>query len=199
MADDKNGREAQARSEDRRQRAREVAAELQRGDEPEPPIEAEPLVDLESDLESLSFPATGEEVVAIVGDRELEASDRTYTIEQLLPKATVERFDSPVDVRRRVQRPTVAAAMKRVVEASERVRNVEFDTSQRDAYEKTFLALRAIDAADDDEGVRVIGDWIVSRIEDKEKLPGSRAVRREAAKFCRSNRYEVSSNDWLGI
>jgi hypothetical protein len=199
MADDKNGREDQAKSEDRRQRAREVATELERGDEPEPPIEAEPLADLESDLESLSFPATGDEIVAAVGDRELEASDGRYTIEQLLPAATVERFDSPVAVRKRVQRPTVATAMKRVVEATEKLRNVEFGTSQRDAYEKTFLALKAIDADDDDEGIRAIADWIVSQVEDKEKLPGSRAVRREAAEFCRANEYEVSNNDWLGI
>lgn len=58
---------------------------------------------------------------------------------------------------------------------------------QRDAYVKTFAELEAIDADDDDEGIRAIADWIVERIREKETLPGSRDVRREAAKFCRSN------------
>ncbi|MGM0398958.1 MAG: hypothetical protein ACQEQY_08185, partial [Halobacteriota archaeon] len=98
-----------------------------------------------------------------------------------------------------VQRPTVAAAMKRVVEASQTLPNTDFRWTQRKAYEKTFEELEAIDADDDDEGIRVIADWIVERIHEKETLPTSRAVRREAAKFCRSNGYQVRNDEWLGI
>lgn len=39
MADDKRGREKQAKREDRRQREREIAADRARGDEAEPPEE----------------------------------------------------------------------------------------------------------------------------------------------------------------
>jgi len=199
MADDKHGREAQARNAEKRQREREIAAELQRGDEPEPPVEAAALATLEPEFESLSFPATGDAVVDAVGDRELDAAGQTYTIEQLLPNTTAERFESPAAVRKRIQRPTVAAAMKRIVEATEDLQSAEFGTSQRDAYEKTLLELQAIDADDDDEGIRVIADWIVSQIEEDGTLPGSRAVRRQTASFCRTNGYEVSTNDWLGV
>jgi len=199
MADDKHGREAQARNAENRQREREIAAELQRGDEPEPPVEAATLAALEPELESLSFPATADTVVGAVGDRELDAAGQTYTIEQLLPNTTAERFESPASVRKRIQRPTVAAAMKRIVEATENLQSAEFGTSQRDAYEKTLLELKAIDADDDDESIGVIADWIVSQIKENGDLPGSRAVRRQAASFCRKNGYEISTNDWLGV
>jgi len=39
MADNKNGREAQAQNEVRRQRERAIAEELERADEPEPPVD----------------------------------------------------------------------------------------------------------------------------------------------------------------
>ena len=199
MADDKAGREKQAREADRRQRKRDIAAELERGDEPEPPIEPEELANLESALESLSFPAAGSEVVATVGDRKIESTDGEYTVEELVPDTDKERFDTPAAVRMRVQRPTVATAMKRVVEATETLRNREISGSQREAYEKTFRELKAIDAVDEDEGIRAVADWIVERIHEKGELPGSRAVRRQAAEFCRENGYEVRSDEWLGI
>ncbi|WP_049937362.1 DUF5789 family protein [Haloplanus natans] len=198
MADDKSGREAQARSAERRQREREIAAALERGGEAEPPIDAAELVDFEVALESLSYPATGAEIVTAVGDHEIDAADRTYTVGELLPKADVETFDSPADVRVRVQRPTIAATMKRIVEAVDALPNEEFGGSQRDAYEKTLDELESIDE-DDDEGVRVIGDWIVERIRDDETLPGSRAVRRRAAKFCQESGYRVRNDEWLGV
>ena len=199
MADDKSGRDKQARDSDRRQRERDLAAELARGDEPEPPFDAEDLVDVEEELESLTFPATGAEIVAAVGDRAIESPAGRYTVEDLVPAADAETFESPVAVRARIQRPTIAAAMKRVVEAADTLPNTELSESQRDAYEKTFRALKAIDADDDDEGIRAIGDWIVERVREKETLPGSRDVRRQAAKFCRSNGYQVRNDEWLGI
>ncbi|MCU4717530.1 DUF5789 family protein [Halapricum hydrolyticum] len=199
MADDKSGREKQARDADRRQREREIAMELERGDEPEPPIEPAVLADLESELESVSFPATGSDVIAAVGNREIESVDGPYTVEELVADTDAERFDTPESVRVRVQRPTIATAMKRVVEAAGTLRNEEFGDSQRTAYEKTFRELKAIDADDEDEGIRAVADWIVGRIHEQGKLPGSRAVRRQAAEFCRENGYEIRNDEWLGI
>ena len=199
MADDKNGREKQARDADRRQRERDINAELERGDEPEPPVEATELNDLESKLESLEFPATGTKIVATIGDRVIESDDGSYTIEELVPETDEEMFDSPDAVRVQVQRPTVAAAMKRVIEASKTLPNTDLPWSQRKAYEMTFQELKAIDADDDDEGIQAISDWIVERIRNKKKLPGSRDVRRQAAKFCRANGYQVRNDEWLGI
>lgn len=198
MADDKRGRDKQARDADRRQRERDIDEELERADEPEPPVDSAELADLETELESVDFPATGTEVVAVVGDREVESADGTHTVEELIPDTDEVSFDSPTAVRVRIQRPTVAAAMKRVVEASETLQNAELSGSQLDAYEKTFKALEAIEADDEDEGVQVVRDWIVEQIRDKEKLPGSRTVRKRAAKYCRANGYPVGNNDWLG-
>ncbi|ELZ16118.1 hypothetical protein C477_16530 [Haloterrigena salina JCM 13891] len=199
MADDKRGRDKQAHDAERRQREREIATELERGDEIEPPVEAEELADFEAELEELTFPATGIEVAAAIGDREIESVEGSYSIEDLVPETDEETFDSPAAVRVQVQRPTVAAAMKRVVEASGTLRNTDFSWTQRKAYEKTFQELKAIDADDDDEGIRAIGDWIVERLRDDETLPTSRAVRREAAKFCRANGYQIRNDEWLGI
>ncbi|WP_418281593.1 hypothetical protein [Halorubrum sp. DTA98] len=199
MADDKSGRDKQARDSERRQREREIRTELERGDETEPPIETGELAEIEAAVESLSFPTTGAEVVEAVGDREIETDVRTYTVEDLVPDADDERFGSPAAVRTRIQRPVIAAAMKRIVEASGALPNTKIGDSQRTAYEKTLRELKAIDADDADEGVRVVADWIVDRIRDDEKLPGSRAVRRQAAAFCRANGYEIRNDDWLGI
>ncbi|AEM56293.1 hypothetical protein HISP_03450 [Haloarcula hispanica N601] len=199
MADNKNGREAQAQNEERRQRERAITEELERADEPEPPVDPTELAYFETELESLEFPATAADVVATVGDHEIESADGTYTVADLLPDAEVESFESPAEVRTRVQRPTVAGAMKRVVEAADEHQSASFGASQRDGYERTFRELRAIDADDDDEGIRAIADWIIGRIHEKETLPGSRDVRRQAAKFCRSSGYSVRNDEWLGI
>mgnify|MGYP006300486273 CR=1 FL=1 len=199
MADDKTGREKRARDADKRQRERDINAELERAAEPEPPVEAAALDDFESELESLEFPATGTEIVATVGDREIESDDGSFTIEELVPETDKEMFDSPAAVRVQVQRPIVATAMKRVIEASKKLPNADFSWSQRKAYEMTFQELEAIDADDDDEGIQAISDWIVERIRNKEQLPSSRDVRRQAAKFCRANGYQVRNDEWLGI
>ncbi len=198
MADDKRGREEQARNADRRQRKRDLNEALERGNETEPPIDAADLVDFDSELESIDFPVTGSEVVAAIGDYEVESVDESYTVGELVPE-TDETFDSPSALRVWVQRPTVAAAMKRVIEAAETLPNAQLRGSQRDVYEKTFRELKAVAPDDDDEGIDVIADWIVERIRDDEKLPGSRAVRRQAATFCRTNGYEISNDEWLGI
>lgn len=199
MADDKDGRDKQARDADNRQRRRDIAAELERGDEPEPDIDAADLGEVEAELESLEFPATGAEIIAAIGDRDIGPSDERYTVEQLVPKTEKVLFESPDRVRVRIQRPTVAAAMKRIVELSETLPNEELDGSQHDTYEKTFLELKRLSPDDDDEEIGLVRDWVVDQIRDKEKLPTSRQLRRQAAKVCRENGYQIRKDDWLGI
>ncbi len=173
--------------------------ELERGDETEPPVDERELADLETELDAVTFPATGLELVEAVGYHTVESEGETHDLAELLPRSEREAYDSPEAVRARVQRPTVAAAMRRIVEAADELRGVEFGSSQYEGYERTFRELRAIDAVDDDEGIPVVADWIVERIREKERLPGSRDVRRRAAKFCRSNGYEVRNDEWLGV
>ncbi len=197
MPDDKRGRDKQSRDADNRQRMRDIAAELERWDETEPPIDSDELPAFESALESLTFPAPATEVVDVLGDQEVESPDGSYTVGELVPETELV-FDSPAAVKTRIQRPTVAAAMKQVLEASEQFPD-RISDSQRNAYEKTFRSLRAIDADDDDDGIQVISDWILEQIQENKKLPGSRSVRRQAAKFCRSNGYEIRNDEWLGI
>ncbi|SHH14616.1 DUF5789 family protein [Halobaculum gomorrense] len=199
MADDKRGRDKQAHDSEDRRRERDLATELDHGDESEPPVESESLDDIEADLGSVSFPATGATVVATVGDRTLHAADRTDTVKELIPRTDAETFESPAAVRVRVHRPTVAAAMKRIAEAAAALPDAEVEGSQRDGYERTLRELAAIDAVDEDEGIRVIADWVVEQIREDRKLPGSRAVRREAATYCRANGYEVRNDEWLGV
>lgn len=199
MADDKRGREKKARDAAKRQRERDVAAERERGAETEPALDAAELGDLEAALEDLEFPTTGAAIAEAVGDHTIETDAGNYAVAELVAETDGETFDAPDAVRVQVRRPTVAAAMKRVVEASETLPNAEFGWTQRNAYELTFRELEAIDASDDDKGITAIGDWIVERIHEKDALPSSRAVRRQAAKFCRANGYDVRVDDWLGI
>jgi len=199
MPDDKRGREKQARDADRRQRERDILAQLERGEETEPPVPETDLESLETELEDVSFPATGVEVVGAVGDETVASDEGMARVGDLVPETDTESYESPADVQLRVQRPTIAGAMKRVVEANAAVSHDRLGDSRREAYEKTLRALKAIDADDEDEGVRVITDWIVERTRENEQPPGSRSVRREAAEFCRENGYEVRKDEWLGV
>lgn len=199
MADDKEGRDKQAQDEERRQRERELETALERGDEPEPPVEPASLAEVEAKLESQAFPATGTEIVATVGDHVIETATESYAVEELVPATDGEQFEEPAAVRTRIQRPTVASAMKRVLEAAETLPNTDVSQSQRDAYERTFRALEDVDETDENEGVRAVSDWVVERIRENEKLPGSRDIRRQGAKVSRERGYEVRNDEWLGI
>lgn len=199
MADDKKGRDKQARDRDRRQRERDIAEELERWHEPEPPIDEAELDEIERGLEPLTFPATGAEIIAEIGNHKLTSSGEAYTVEELIPDTDVDTFESPAAVRIQVQRPTVADAMTDIQEAAETLRDETLRGSQRDAYKKTLLALKAVDAVDDDEGIQAVSDWIIEQIHSKETLPGSRAVRRQAASYCRDNGYQIQSDEWLGV
>lgn len=128
----------------------------------------------------------------------MESDDESYTVEGLVPAIDSETFDSSSAIRTRVQRPTIAAAMKRVLEAAEMLPNTDLQGSQH-AYEKTFQELKAINTDDDDEGTLSVTDWIVERIREDETRPESRAVRRQAAKFCRANGYEIQNDEWFSM
>jgi hypothetical protein len=199
MADDKRSRDKQAHDQERRQRERALEEHLERTGEPEPPVPDEDIADIGKELDGLDYPATGAEVVESVGDKLVESVAGDYRVEELVPGTEGAEFESPSEVRERIQRPTVAEAMKRVAEASETVQHTEFGESQREVYEKTFRELKTIDAEDEDEGVQAISDWVVEQIREKERIPGSRDVRRQAAKFCRANGYSVRNDEWLGI
>ncbi|WP_436902455.1 hypothetical protein [Halovenus halobia] len=196
MGDNRSGRDKQAHDEVRRQQKREMIAELERMDETEPPIPERDLHELKDELAEVSFPATGAELVAEIGEVPVYEE---YVAADLLPETDNDRYETPGAVTAQVQRPTVAGAMKAVTEASDAASTIEFGRSQWDAYQKTFRALVAIDGDDDDELVTVMTDWVLEQIETKEDLPGSRGVRRKAAKVCRAEGYEVSNNDWLGV
>jgi hypothetical protein len=199
MADNKQGRDKQAHDTVRRQRERSLAAELERMDDPEPPVDESTLAFFETELESVAFPATGADLVEAVGDHALESADGTHTVAQLLPETDAVVFETPAAVRAQVQRPTVAGTMKRLLEAVEDRQNVSLTGSQWDAYEKTFLALRGISPRDDDEGLDAVADWILEQVAESGQLPGSRAVRRRAAAYCRANDYEIRADEWLGV
>lgn len=198
MADTRSSRDKQALDEEKRQRERAIAEAVARSDEAEPPVAAAELTAFEAELEAVEFPATGAELVRELGEYEVESKDGTYRVEALLADTDVDTFVSAAGVRLRVQRPTVAAVMKRILTASESLTDASFRGSQWDAYEKSFRALKAIDADDDDEGVEVVADWIHQEIDDTGTLPGSRRVRKRAARFCRENGYEIRDDQWLG-
>jgi len=199
MPDDKRGREKQARDADRRQRERDVAAELERWHETEPTVDAEDLGDAEAGLEGVAFPTTGTEIVAEIGDRTLETPDGKRAVSELIPDLDDGKYDSADAVRARLQRLTVAATITRITEAADALPETDLTGSQRTAYERTFLELKNVDAVDADEGIAVVGDWILAAIREDERLPDSRGVRRRAADYCRDQGYQVGNNEWLGV
>jgi len=199
MPDSREGRDKQARDSDTRQRERAMLEELERWSETEPTVYEEDLDAVEADLEGLEFPLTGEEVVERVGDQRVETGDGSYAVADLIPETEAVRFETPRVVRVRIKRATVAAAMKRIYEAVETLPNAELRGSQREAYERTLRELQGIDAVDEDEGIEVVADWIVEQIRDREKLPGSRQVRKRGAKFARAQGHEVRNDEWLGV
>lgn len=199
MTNNKKSRNGGDSNADRQHNARDVADRLGRDDGADPPTEPAELDAFDAELEAVAFPATGADIVASVGDREVETAEGTYALADLVPDVETETFEYRSALGVRVEQPTVAAAMKRILEAAEPLQSVTLHGSQRKAYEKTFRELKAIDIDDEDEGVGAITEWILERIEGKGKPPGSRAVRRQAAKFCRANGYPIRNDEWLGV
>ncbi|MBS3761384.1 DUF5789 family protein [Halodesulfurarchaeum sp.] len=199
MPDDKRGREKQARNANRRQREHAIAAELEQMDDPEPAIDEGELAFFETALEELEFPATGTEIVSSLGHRELDVGDESYSVSELVPTTDSETFEDPTNVRVQVQRPTVAKAIKRIVEATDAVPDTTLSGSKRTAYEKTFRKLLEIDAVYEDGGMNVVTDWVISELQENGTLPGSREIRRRAGKYCRDTGYEIRNDEWLDI
>lgn len=165
----------------------------------DPSTDPSDLHDLESDLASVTFPTTGRQVVDAVGTQRVITKDGSYTVSELIPETDTEVFDSPGAVRVAVQHPTVAAAMKRVVEASRTLPTQAFPHSQRKAYEETFREFRSIDTNDGDEDVMALTNWVLERIRTDNTLPSSRAVRQQAADMTRTNGYRIRNDEWLGV
>ena len=92
MADTKDGREKQARDEENRQRIRAMREALERGDEPEP----------EDILDAEEYPLTADELRAEYADHEVETDRGTERVADLLEPAEGETFDSPAEVRERL-------------------------------------------------------------------------------------------------
>jgi hypothetical protein len=132
--------------------------------------------------------------VTAVGDTVVETPEREHELAELVPATDAERVENAA-VQGWVRRPTVAASMARTMEAAATVPTSP-DGSQRRAYGKTLLALRRLDA--EDEGLEEVTDWILSRINGRGSLPGSRAVCRQAGKVCRANSYAIRNDEWLG-
>jgi hypothetical protein len=106
MADNKKGRDKQADDEERRQRERELEEARDRADEAEPPHDepGETLGDLDEALENHDYPTTTDELIEAYGDREVESQGGSKSINELLTPFDDETYDSPDEVRNRIQR-----------------------------------------------------------------------------------------------
>ncbi len=164
-------------------------------DDPAAVVDETALDELESTLDVVSFPSTGADLAATVGNEPLEPG--TLTVGDLVPDS--ESFESAEALRRRLERPDVAAAMKRIVEAAATLPDAGPWGSQRDAYFRTLREVAALDDTDENAALEEVTDWIVARVEETETLPGSRDVRREAATVCRANGHEIRNDEWLGV
>lgn len=178
---------------------RDLATERNQAFNSDPPIDPTDLHELESDLEGIDFPTTGRKIVAHLGNQRLLTKNRSYTIGELIPETDMETYDSSGAVRVAIQQPAVAAAMKRIIEERSSLPNQPFPCSQRKTYEQTFQELRLIDSNDEHDYVETLTDWIVEQIHSTQNLPGSHAVRQQAADMCRTKGYRLRNDEWLGI
>lgn len=90
-------------------------------------------------------------------------------------------------------------AMDRIARAEAKAKTQKDDREQQhEVYEKTFRALEDVTPEDNDEGITVVADWIVDRIQTTGDRPSSRDVRRRARQYCQDNGHPVSNNEWLG-
>ncbi|WP_049998701.1 DUF5789 family protein [Halococcus sediminicola] len=105
MADNKKGRDKQADDEERRQRERDVEDARDRADETEPPRDdtGETLGDLDEALENHDYPTTTDELIEAYGDHEVESQGGSKSIDELFIPLDDETYDSPDEVRNRIQ------------------------------------------------------------------------------------------------
>jgi hypothetical protein len=192
MGDTRDGRDEQALNRERRDIERSVREELARWHETEPPEE------VADALEDVAYPADVEEVADAVRDFEVAVDGDAISAAEVVTLSNPTRFRSAREARLVIERPSVAAALRRIEVASRRWDHRDAFRERRAAYEKTLQALEAISEDDENEGVTVITAWIVGELAEKDKLPRSRRLRKRAAAFCRDNGYEVRDDDWLG-
>ncbi|AHG03222.1 hypothetical protein HALDL1_06155 [Halobacterium sp. DL1] len=192
MGDTKDGRDKQAQDERRRQIERATKEELTRYHETEPPRE------LDDALEELEYPAPADQVVEAAGEYEVQTEDDAIPVAEVVEESARDEYESPEDARQKLQRPSVAASLRRLETVSRETGLREQFRERRDAYKKTLRALEDVDADDEDEGIAFVTAWLIDEMRENERLPKSRKVRKRAAKFCRSNGYEVRNDDWLG-
>jgi len=192
MGDTKDGRDKQAQDERRRQIERATKEELTRYHETEPPRE------LDDALEELEYPAPADQVVEADGEYEVQTEDDAIPVAEVVEESARDEYESPEDARQKLQRPSVAASLRRLETVSRETGLREQFRERRDAYKKTLRALEDVDADDEDEGIAFVTAWLIDEMRENERLPKSRKVRKRAAKFCRSNGYEVRNDDWLG-
>ncbi|WP_336023199.1 hypothetical protein [Halobellus salinisoli] len=94
---------------------------------------------------------------------------------------------------------SIDTAIDRIAEAESEANVRDDDREQQyEVYEKTFRALEDVTPDDNDEGIAVVTDWIIERIQATRQRPSSRTVRQRARQYCQENGYGVSDNDWLG-
>jgi hypothetical protein len=106
MADTKDGRDKQARDEERRQRERALEGALERADEAEPDSD-EPAItvaDLDEALEAHDYPTTRQELVAALGDVVVETETGWTSMADVFDSLEDDRFDSADEVRYRILR-----------------------------------------------------------------------------------------------
>lgn len=192
MGDTKDGRDKQAQDEQRRQIERATKEELARYHETEPPRE------LDDALEELDYPAPAERVVEAAGEYEVQTEDDAIPVAEVVEESARDEYDSLEDAGQKLQRPSVAASLRRLDAVSKETGLREEFRQRRDVYKKTFRSLENVDADDEDEGVAFITAWIVEEMRERERLPSSRTTRQRATKFCRDNGYEVRDDSWLG-
>jgi len=192
MGDTKDGRDKQAQDERRRQIERATKEELTRYHETEPPRE------LDDALEELEYPAPADQVVEAAGEYEVQTEDDAIPVAEVVEESARDEYESPrTHARSSSGRPLPrrCAAWRR---SAERRDSASSSANAGTPTKKTLRALEDVDADDEDEGIAFVTAWLIDEMRENERLPKSRKVRKRAAKFCRSNGYEVRNDDWLG-
>jgi hypothetical protein len=192
MGDTKQSRDKQAHDEDDRARRRAVEEELARFHETEPPR------GLDDALEALEYPAPAERVAEAAEEYEVQTETDAIPVAEIIAETNRETFESPADVREKVQRPSVAASLRRLRDVSREAGLEDEFRNREDVYRTTLRALEDVDADDDDEGVAAVTAWIVAEMQDEQRLPSSRKTRQRGAAFCRDRGYEIRDDSWLG-
>lgn len=101
MADTKEGRENQARVEERRQRQRRLEEALERADEAEPPSDESELTvaDLDEALEGHDYPASTAELIEAYGDYVVDTDHGWRVVSNVLAGLDERTFHSADEVR----------------------------------------------------------------------------------------------------